>query len=218
MADERVKGGTAAHLSSWRSKLEGGAERVGWKIGLNPPAAQERAGISEPVVGHLVDETVVTPGGTYDGVAGAANLRVEPEIFVELGDDGAITAIGAALEIVDVDADVADIEAVLAGNIYHRGVVFGEPDETGAGGDLDGLGARVVHNGQVVAEPDAAEVVGDAQALVDLVARTLAEHGETLARGDRIILGTLVPALAAEAGDEIALDLGPSGAASARFA
>ena len=58
----------------------------------------------------------------------------------------------------------------------------------------------------------------DPQVLVDLVARTLAEHGESLQRGDRIILGTLIPAPAAAKGDEIALDLGESGAASVRFA
>jgi 2-keto-4-pentenoate hydratase len=216
--DERVHRGTAAHLERWRERLKSGAERVGWKIGLNPPAAQERAGISEPVVGHMTDATLVFAGGTYMGVEDATRLLVEPEIYVELGDDGAIAAIGAALEIVDMDMDVTDIEAVLAGNIFHRGVVFGEPDETGAGGDLAGLGARVVHSGKVVAEPDPADVVGDPQVLVDLVARTLAEHGESLERGDRIILGTLIPALPVAAGDELALDLGESGAVSVRFA
>jgi 2-keto-4-pentenoate hydratase len=217
VSDERVFRGTAAHLERWRSLLGDGAQRVGWKVGLNPPAAQERAGISEPVVGHMTDRTVVPAGGVYEGTERATELHVEPEIFVEVGDDGSIAGIGPALEIVDMDLDVADIEAVLAGDIFHRGVVFGELDETGAGGDLDGLSARIVHNGEVVAEPNPAEVIGDVQVLVDLVARTLAEHGESLQRGDRIITGTLMPAPKVAKGDEFALDLGSSGAVSVRF-
>lgn len=217
MTDERVRRGTAAHLERRRSKLAEGAQRVGWKIGLNPPAAQERAGIEEPVVGHLLDETVVDDGGTYSELASATNLVVEPEVYVLLGDDGTIAAIGAALEIVDTDRDIADIEGVLAGNIFHRGVVFGPADDTGAGGELDGLAARVLHNGEVVAEPDPAAVVGDPRELVDLVARTLERHGESPERGDRIICGTLIPPLAPKQGDEIALDLGESGSVSVRF-
>jgi 2-keto-4-pentenoate hydratase len=218
MTDHRVVNGTAAHLKRMREKLDAGEARVGWKIGLNPPAAQERAGISEPVVGHLTDSTVVASGGEYHGLAAASRLVVEPEIAVRIGEDGSIASIGPALEIVDVDRDIADIEPVLAGNIFHRGVVFGPEDERRHGGSLAGVTARVLHNGEVAGEPDPAAVVGDPNELVALVARTVASHGEELRPGDRIICGTLIPPLAPEPGDEIALDLGPLGTASVRFA
>ena len=51
--DERVLAGTQAQLESWRAKLAGGAQRVGWKVALTAPDVQQRAGISSPVVGYM---------------------------------------------------------------------------------------------------------------------------------------------------------------------
>ena len=38
----------------------------------------------------MTDRTVVPAGGLYDGTERATNLHVEPEIFVEVGDDDVI--------------------------------------------------------------------------------------------------------------------------------
>ena len=48
MSDERVAAAIRVQLEDWRKKLATGAERVGWKIGLNIPEVQERLGLREP--------------------------------------------------------------------------------------------------------------------------------------------------------------------------
>ena len=53
--------------------------------------------------------------------------------------------------------------------------------------------------------------------MVELVAGRLAEVGEGLRPGDRIIAGSLTPILWAEPGAEAMLDLGPLGAVSVRY-
>ena len=45
---------------------------------------------------------------------------------VRVGDDGAVAGLAPALELVDLDISFDDIEPVLAGNICHRGVIFGD--------------------------------------------------------------------------------------------
>ena len=43
-----------------------------------------------------------------------------------MGDDGTVAGLAPALELVDLDTSFDDIEPVLAGNICHRGVIFGD--------------------------------------------------------------------------------------------
>ena len=122
--DPRVVAGTQRQLESWRAELAGGAQRVGWKIAFNGEGVQQRVGINGPVVGYMTSNTVLKYGARIS-MAGARNMLLEPEISIEIGPTLEPTALGAAAEIVDVDTPVDDLEAVVASNLFHRGVLFG---------------------------------------------------------------------------------------------
>src|SRR5204863_27590 len=95
------------------------------------------------------------------GLGDAARIA-EPEVAIHLGRDvparaggeaarAAIAALGAAIELVDIDRPLDDLEAILAANVFHRAVVLGPPRSERAGGALGGVTARAFHNGDQVA-------------------------------------------------------------------
>src|SRR5438309_3874403 len=86
VTDPRVVRGRHAQLASWRSRVAGGASRVGWKIGFNSPAAQKQLGLDGTVVGHLTQATVLAPG-TSHSLAGAHLVCAEPEVAIHVGRD-----------------------------------------------------------------------------------------------------------------------------------
>jgi 2-oxo-hept-3-ene-1,7-dioate hydratase len=198
-------------LSRRAAELERGADAVGWKIGFNSPAIQAHFGLTDPVVGYLTDSGV-TPDGATVNVEGWTAPAVEVELALRVGDDGRVAGIAPALELVDLDMPVVDIEAVLAGNICQRGVVFGEEVP---GVDPWSVTAAVTKDGAVVAEGQPVEDPADT---VDFVRRFLATHGASLEPGHRIIAGSMVAPVAVAPGDELGVDFGPLGRLRVSFA
>lgn len=201
--DERVLAGTQAQLENWRAELAAGAERVGWKIGLNTPEAQQRAGISAPVVGYMTSNTLLRYGARVS-LAGMTNPMLEPEVAVQIGPTGDPGDLGAAIELVDMDEPIDDIERVVARNIFHRGVMFGGPRP----GMSPPPEVALLVNGE---ERDRAPVEFDEWTPVNVVADTLAAAGELLVPGDTIIAGSLTAPLAVKPGDAVGMQLGPLG-------
>jgi 2-keto-4-pentenoate hydratase len=136
---------------------------------------------------------------------------VEVELAVRVADDGGIAGLGPALELVDLDVSFDDIEPVLAGNICHRGVVFG-PDVPGA--DPLAMTATVRKDGAVVAE---GKLTKDPAVTVAFVRSFLATHGGALEPGQRIICGSVVPPVAVAPGDALDVSFGPFGDLRIRF-
>jgi 2-keto-4-pentenoate hydratase len=195
-------------LSHWRASLSSGAQRIGWKIGFNPPAVQEKLGLSEPVVGHLTSATLLGADGSHS-LAGAENPLAEPEIAIEIGRDQSIAGLAAAIEIVDIPAlpeGPDEVGDVVAANIFHRAVAIGPSAEVDS---AEGIEANFSINGQVARTASAATV--DLQGTVELVARVLEGAGERLEAGDRIIAGALAPPPEISAGGTLNLDLGALG-------
>ncbi len=141
-------------------------------------------------------------------LAGWGAPAVEVELAVRIGDDGAIAGLAPALELVDLDISFDDIEPVLAGNICHRHVVFGE-EVTGA--DPMALAAIVTKDGGVVAE---GRLTKDPAVTVAFVRSYLAAHGTALEPGQRIICGSVVPPVAVAPGDALDVSFGPFGGLS----
>ena len=212
---------TAALLARWRKELGGGAERVGWKIGLNDAKVRQRLGIDEMVVGYLTDRSHFDPGepcetGRFQIVA------LEPEIAVRLlrpvpggASDteilAAIAGFGPAIEVIAFDLPMGDVAAILGSNIFHQGVTFG--DESTRGGDsLVGLSVSLQRDGEPALQGVPSEVLGSLVPFVRLVANTLHAHGEGLAAGDRIITGSLTAPLPVKSGDSVTADFGALGA------
>jgi 2-keto-4-pentenoate hydratase len=190
--------------------LAGGAAGVGWKIGFDTPAIQEHFGLSDAVVGYLTDTRIVEPGATVS-LAGWVAPAVEVELAVRVDDDGDIAGLGPALELVDLDISFGDIEPVLAGNICHRGVVFGAevPDA-----DPLAMAATVTKEGAVVAE---GALTKDPAITVAFVRSFLAAHGGTLEPGQRIICGSVVPPVPVAPGDALDVSFGPLGSLQIAF-
>jgi len=226
-ADPRIARGLEAQLRAWRSRIERGERRVGWKIGLNVPAVQERLGISEPVIGALSSGGELNPGASHS-LAGGTRVGIEPEVAVHVsaavpaGESreraaAAIGALGAAIEVVDIDMPFDDLERILARNVFQRAFMLAPEVAERAGGDLDGVALRVRRNGVEQESARAADLLGNLADVVILVADLLAEAGEALSAGDVIISGSLTPIVWVEVGDRVEVDLGPLGMLETSF-
>ena len=209
MSDAVVVAGMRAQLERRRERLRDGDRRLGWKIGLNDPAVMERLGLERPVVGHLLESRRHDPGEALS-LAGATSPAIEPEIAIHLDDDGQVAGVGPALELIDAAPPFEDLERIIADNIFHRAVVLG-PIASAAR-----LPARVsvARNG---AEERAADVAVDVAGTVALVADRLEAAGAHLEAGDRIIAGSLTPAVPVAPGDQLTADFEALGELTIRF-
>jgi 2-keto-4-pentenoate hydratase len=187
-----------------------GAVPVGWKIGFNTPAVQEHFGLSEPIVGYLTDTGVSADGATV-AVGGWTAPAVEVEVAIRVGDRGEVGGLAPALELVDLDLPFDDLEPILAGNVFQRGVVFG--------GEVPGVDpwavrVAVTRSDETVAEGGLSE---DPATTVAFVRSFLAAHGAALVPGDRIIAGSMIAPLAVAPGDALHVSFGPLGELGVSF-
>jgi len=194
-----------------REVLAQGAEPVGWKIGFNLPAVQEKLGIDAPLAGFLTTDGLLEAGAEVSLDDGP--LIVESEVAVELGEDGrSIAALLPALELADPPDLDQDVETILAGNIFHRAVAFGPRMETDAPG-----AARILVNGEEAHAVAAERAGAHLNEMVDAVASRLAAAGEELLPGQRIITGILAPPHTAEPGDTVRVELESVGGVELHF-
>ena len=207
-----VERGTSALLTRRRLILSKAAESVGWKIGFNLPEYQQKLGIDAPLAGFLTSNGLLEDGAEWS-LGSEGEVIVESEVAVELGEDArSIVALLPALELADPPDLEQDVETILAGNIFHRGVAFGPRVETSDPG-----AARILVNGEVQHEVDAEPAGANLGAMVEAVAARLEAADERLRPGERIITGVLAPPHKAEPGDTVRLELEAVGAVELRF-
>jgi 2-keto-4-pentenoate hydratase len=213
-AEAKIATGMRVQLGRRDAELLAGAHSVGWKLGLTVPAVQEALGLAGPVAGFLTSGTRLAPGAEVS-LAGFTAAFAEPEVAIHVGEGGTVAGLGAAIEVVDVDLPFEDLEAILAGNVFHRGVVLGPASDTTS---LDGVTARLSRNEEPAGEAVAAEVVGDPAEVVHFVSSYLEPHGAELRPGEVIIAGSLIAPVPVESGDRFEVDLGPLGSLALGFA
>lgn len=216
-------------MSSQFERLDGGGEVVGWKLGLGTAAAMEAASTTGPIVGHLTSATALESGAEVT-IGGWQKAAVEPELAIYLGTDlpagadreaarEAISGLGIAYELVDLNRPLDQVEQILAGNIFHRHYMLGEAAATRAGADTAEIKLEVRNGDKPVAESvDPEAVVGN---LVDLTVHTadyLAGFGRQLKAGHFIISGSVVPPILPGAGDRLEYDGGDLGRLIVAFA
>ncbi|MGH2762655.1 MAG: hypothetical protein ACRDLD_08785 [Thermoleophilaceae bacterium] len=207
-----VERGTEALLTRRRQILAQGAQPLGWKIGFNVPATQEKLGLDRPLAGFLTSDTLLEDGAEWS-LSDDGDVIVESEVALEVGDDGrSIVALLPALELADEPDLTLDVETILAGNVFHRAVAFGPRVETGAPG-----AARILVNGEERHSVDADRTGERLEAMVDAVAGRLADAGEELRPGERIITGVIAPPHEARPGDTVRLELDELGGVELRF-
>ena len=199
-------------LGHWRATLGSGADRIGWKIGLNVPAVQQKLGLERSVVGHLTSATLLGADGAHS-LAGAQRPMAEPEIAIHVGAGGEIAGLAPAIEVADIDRPLDDAAEIVAANIFHRAVAIGPSAQIES---PEGIEAVLTVNGERIAAADAAAT--DLREIVRLVDETLRAAGESLQAGDRIIAGSLTAPAPVQPGDRVGVDLGPIGSLEVSFA
>jgi 2-keto-4-pentenoate hydratase len=213
--NEAVRSGIARMLQARSAALRRGERPIGWKLAFGAPTFLERFGLTGPVIGFLTDAGL-RPDGSEVPTIGWTRAVAEPEIAAHIGMDvddladieAAIVALGPAIELADIDTPPDDIGAALAGNVYHRAVVLGEADRERAGAVVDGLTGRVYRDGEVVAEIDDLEALtGPFLDILRHTAALLQAAGETFGAGEVVILGSVVPPLAVEPGQQIQFEV-----------
>ena len=207
-----VERGTTAMLVRRREILAQGAEAIGWKIGFNVSAAQQKLGIDGPLAGFLTSDGLFQDG---DQVAlDGSSVVIESEVAVELGADArSIVALLPALEVADPPDLDQDVETILAGNIFHRAVAFGPRVETATPG-----AGRILVNGEVEHSMAPGETGAHLEEMVEVVRRRLAAVDEDILPGQRIITGILAPPHVARPGDRVRLELDQLGGVELQFA
>jgi 2-keto-4-pentenoate hydratase len=197
--DPRIVRGTQRMLAALRAELAAGAEHIGWKVGFGSPAGMASLGIDRPLVGYLTAHRRLEPGATV-AVGDWTRPLLEAEIAAYLQRDvgpaatpeEALAAVGGwslAIELADLDHPPADVERILAGNVFHRHVLFGEVVR-----DRQEAGVSVLRDGVEVAATDHPdELVGELGWVLATTASTLAAAGGALAAGDVVITGSMVP-------------------------
>jgi 2-keto-4-pentenoate hydratase len=183
----------------WRRALGGGAERVGWKIALGIGEVERQIG-AQPVIGYLTSASRL-PSGAAHSAAGAAELCVDAELAVEIGDGGTISGYAAALELVDLGQARGTLESVVAANVLHRAFVLGPTHADPA------RAARVYVEG-ALRKGGIANF--DLEARLDAARHWLAAVGERLEPGDRVITGSIVQ-VPVEPGDDVVVDMAELG-------
>lgn len=213
-----IQRGMARQLQPWRAALAAGDTRLGWKIGFNRAVDQQQHQLPSPMVGYLTGNGRIVSGGRYT-IGTGSRILLEAEIALLIGDDvapgatltqarSAIHGYAAALELVDTTrTGSSDIEAILAGNLFHEAVVIG--DATPCGSTPFDLSLSI--NGSEVRRLEAERLPADFGAIVQVVADILAQQGERLQAGDWIISGAAATAIEVNAGDQISLALAPLG-------
>jgi len=207
----RIEQGMRAQLALRRQMLDGGAEPFGWKIAFNIPAVQELLGIDRPLAGFLTTDGLAEDGGTWP--TRGEPLVAEPEVGVEIGADGrSIAALLPALEISDPPDLALSLDAMLAGNLFHRAVAFGPRVEADAPGP-----ARFLVNGELQAEVDSEGTRAHLGPMVEVIAGRLSDAGEQLRPGDRIITGVIAPPTPVVDGSCVRFELEGLGAVELTF-
>jgi 2-keto-4-pentenoate hydratase len=200
----RVASALTAQLARWRTTLDDGERRIGWKLGLNLPEIEAVIG-SDPIIGHLTTRTLLGTGDRYAPPA-QASLRAETEVALVIGDDvsadadpeqlrDAIAGAAVAIEIVDVSRPSDNLEGIVIANVFHRAFVIAPAQRV----DLTRVEGYLSVNGTYRAS---ALVRDDHTGVVRDVAQLLEAVGERLQRGDHVLAGALTH-VPIEPGDEI---------------
>ncbi len=214
MADERITEGMKHQLADLRRKLDRDERPLGYKLGFGTEQAMKNLGTDAPLVGHLVTANRLESGAAVD-ISNWGNPKLEPEIVARAGEQGEITAIGAAIELVDLDPSISDPQAILEANIFQRHVLLGPVSE---GADPAEAKLTVLVDGEEVATADdVTAATGDLDGLVKHVAKTLKAAGAELERGDLVICGSIVPALDIAPGSTVEVRLPPLGSLVVNF-
>ena len=203
--DPRIVSGTTRMLAALSDAIDRGAGHLGWKAGFGAPAALASLGIDRPLVGFLTEDRLLRDGASVD-VSRCTKPVLEAEVAAHLAADlgpgatsaEALAAVGGwsvAIELADVDRAADDVEAIVAGNIFHRQVLLGPVVPARP----DPLPFVLTRDGAEAARTSRPEALtGELGSVLASMADTLAACGAGLRAGEVVITGSVVPPIPVE--------------------
>ncbi|RSU52228.1 2-keto-4-pentenoate hydratase [Sphingobium yanoikuyae] len=214
----------AANTAHWVAQ---GRRIVGRKVGLTAKAVQTQLGVDQPDFGVLFDDMEIADGGDL-----LASRLIQPKAEAEVaiilsadldGDDisradveAAVGSVVAAIEI--VDSRIADWKITFADTVADNGssafYVLGSERKPLDGLDLWTCGMALEVNGDVVSLGAGVACLGHPLNAATWLARTLAERGEPLRKGDVVLTGALGPMVVIKPGDVVRASIGGLGSVS----
>ncbi len=173
---------------------------AGYKVGCTGPGTREQFGMDGPIRGFLYSSEL-HPSGAKLSYRSYANLAIEGEMAVRLGDDAKIACIFPIIELHNYvfRSRTPNLQELIANNGLHAGVVFPAADGAQWRGNEPLAGVlRVTINGEMIEEGPASGVPGGPAGSVEWLRRHLSEYGLTLRPRQLILTGTplsLIPVL-----------------------
>ncbi len=165
---------------------------AGYKVGATGPGTREQFGMDGPIRGFLYG-TEIYPSGAKISHASYANLAIEGELAVRLGDDAEIVRVFPVIELHNYvfRSETPALQELIATNGLHAGVVLPDGDGTEWRGDepLDGV-LRVEINGRTVDEGPMSGVPGGPAGSVEWLRRHLEAYGLALHPRQLVLTGT----------------------------
>jgi 2-keto-4-pentenoate hydratase len=204
-----------------RLRLAEGAVSVGRKIGFTNPDMWARYGVSEPVWGHMYNETVqhLPPAGGLCSISRFASPKIEPEIALHFRSSPPAGAAPAAiLACVDWVAHAFEIVQchfpgwrfkaadTIADGGLHGALFLGEPAPVAVLGSdpvatLERFSVTLFCNGSARETARGTNVLGSPLLATAHLLSVLARQGQRLHAGEIVTTGTLTSAYAVQAGE-----------------
>jgi 2-oxo-hept-3-ene-1,7-dioate hydratase len=209
--------------------IDGGARRVGTKIGLTSRAMQMASNFTEPDYGFLMDDMIFNDGARIEAGRFMAP-RLEVELAFVLGEDlegptarvhdvmRATEFVTPALEIIDYRTDTPrKIVDTIADNAAAGAMVVGGRTVRPFEVDIRWVGATLSKNGVIEESGVSAAVMGHPAAGIAWLVNKLHPLGGKLRKGEIVLAGSFTRPVAVAAGDVIQVDYGPLGAIGVAF-
>ncbi len=213
-----VAAGIEAQRILLNDRIASGARQVGWKIGFGSPSGLALLSLEAPLMGHLLDAGELTAPATA-AIGDWTGPVIEAEIAAWISTDvpadvspervhECITGLGPAIELADLDHPPADPERILAGNIFQKAFLLGEPDPGLTIESVGGLHATFTRGEETIEVDAPTALTGDLRSVLAHAARTAPALGRGLQAGDVILLGSIIVPQKVAPGDTCTYRLG----------
>jgi 2-oxo-hept-3-ene-1,7-dioate hydratase len=209
--------------------IDGGARRVGTKIGLTSRAMQMASNVNEPDYGFLTNAMLFNDGARIEASRFAAP-RLEVELAFVMGHDlegpdarvqdvlRATEFVTPALEIIDYRTETPrQIVDTIADNAAAGAMVVGGRTVRPFDVDIRWVGATLAKNGTIEESGVSAAVMGHPAAGIAWLVNKLHPLGGKLHKGEIVLAGSFTRPVSIAAGDVIAVDYGPLGSIGVAF-
>jgi 2-keto-4-pentenoate hydratase len=207
---------------------------MGWKIAATSEAGQKHIGVDGPQAGRMLAQRAFDSGAVVP-LTGNGMLVAEAEFAFKMGRDlpprttpytqdevlAAVASLHPSIEIPDSryrDYATVGEAQLIADNACACYYVLGAATKFDWRTlDLSRHAVSASVNGQIKGQGTGAAVLGDPRIALAWMVNEISRIGETLHAGQVVTTGTCVVPLPIQPGDQVEVDFGVLGGASARF-